>query len=70
MLDTYDYHNPKNPINQNELEPLSELEELENNYNELRYKLIKARKDLKFCINLAENGTNTLLLNNLKKIKL
>lgn len=73
MLDTYDTHNSDHPANQKELPTLTELTELEQSqeYNwELKQKLIKAKKQVKECIELSEQGTNLLLTNKLKNIRL
>lgn len=70
MLDTYDTHNSDHPANQKELPPLTELE-LAEEYNwELKQKLIKAKKQVQECIELSEQGTNLLLTNKLKNIRL
>jgi len=71
MLDTYTDHSPLNPINQPEIEvEYSELEEQQNWNMELCQKIAIAKNDLKKCIELAEQCNNTLLYNNLLKIKL
>jgi hypothetical protein len=69
-LDTYTEHNPDNPINQEELPPLTELEEQQNWNAELCEKIALAKIELKKCIELAEQCNNTLLYNQLLKIKL
>jgi len=76
-LNTHDDWNPNNPINQEENEPLTELEEQQLWNRELCDKIARlnnsisdAKIQLQFCIDMAEIGNNTLLLNNLKKIKL
>ena len=72
MIDTYDTHNPLNPSNQDETaeEILSELQEQQNWNGELCQKIAIAKNDLKKCIELAEQCNNTLLYNQLLKIKL
>jgi hypothetical protein len=70
MLDTHNDHNPSAPWNQEETEPLSELEQLQEDYQDLISKLKKAKLQLAYCITIAEQSQNTLLLNNLKKIRL
>ena len=69
-MDTYNEHNPDAPWNKEELPPLSELEQLQEDYGDLISKIKKAKDQLNFCIDIAENGENTLLLNKLKNIKL
>ena len=71
MIDTYTDHNPNNPINQPEIEvEYSELEDQQNWNMELCQKIAIAKNDLKKCIELAEQCNNTLLYNQLLKIKL
>jgi len=70
MIDTYDTHNPINPINQEENEPLTELEEQQEWNQELLLKLKIAKIQLDKCIELAKQGSNTLLVTYLKNIKL
>jgi len=71
MIDTYTDHNPNNPINQSEIEvEYSELEEQQIWNMELCQKIAIAKNDLKKCIELAEQCNNTLLYNQLLKIKL
>jgi anion-transporting ArsA/GET3 family ATPase len=69
-LNTHTDNSPIAPWNQEENEPLSELEQLQEDYGEMRSKLEKAKKQLQYCISIAEQSTNTLLLRNLEKIKL
>ena len=71
-LDTYTDHNPNNPINRPEIEvePLTELEEQQEWNMELCQKIALAKIELKKCIELAEQCNNTLLYNQLLKIKL
>lgn len=60
-----------NPLDEMEqLPPFTELEQLQEDYAELRCRLRMAKLQIDTCILFAELGTNTLLLNNLKKIKL
>jgi len=61
-----------NPVNQEETaeEILSELQEQQIWNGELCAKIALAKIELKKCIELAEQGTNALLYNNLLKIKL
>lgn len=60
-----------NPLDEMEdLLPLTELEEQQEWNQELLVKIKRAKKQLQYCIDLAENGTNELLKINLKKIKL
>lgn len=60
-----------NPINQPEIEvEYSELEEQQNWNMELCQKIALAKIELKKCIELAEQCNNTLLYNQLLKIKL
>lgn len=68
-FDTYDTYNPINPINQEQIE-LSELEEQQEWNQELLLKLKIAKIQLDKCIELAEQGSNTLLVTYLKNIKL
>ena len=70
MPDTYDTHNSDHPANQKELPDLTELEQAEEYNWELKQKLIKAKKQLQKCIELSEQGTNLLLTNKLKNIRL
>ena len=63
-------NNPLNPSNFEDLPPLTELEEQQEWNQELLVKIKRAKKQLQYCIDLAENGTNELLKINLKKIKL
>lgn len=71
MIDTYTDHSPNNPINQLETEvEYSELEEQQIWNMELCSKIAIAKNDLKKCIELAEQCNNTLLYNQLLKIKL
>jgi len=71
-LDTYTEHNPINPTNIEEIEvtPQTELEAQQEWNMELCAKIALAKNQLKYCIEITEQGTNTLLLNNLLKIKL
>lgn len=69
-LDTYDTHNSDHPANQKELPALTELEQWQEYNWELKQKLIKAKKQLQECIELSEQGTNLLLTNKLKNIRL
>lgn len=69
MIDTFNDHNPSAPWNQEELPALSELEQLQEDYSELRSKIQKAKQQLEYCISLVPEH-QTLLLNNLNKIKL
>ena len=57
-----------NPANLEDLPPLTELEEQQEWNQELLVKIKRAKKQLQYCIDLAENGTNDLLKINLKKI--
>ena len=60
-----------NPLDEMEdLPPLTELEEQQEWNQELLVKIKRAKKQLQYCVDLAENGTNDLLKINLKKIKL
>lgn len=68
-LDTYTDHNPNAPWNQEELPALSELEQQQEWNMEMKSKLQKAKEQLVYCISLVPEH-QTLLLNNLKKIKL
>jgi len=63
-------NDPLNPANWEDLPPLTELEEQQEWNQELLVKIKRAKKQLAYCIDLAENGTNELLKINLKKIKL
>jgi len=63
-------HDPLNPANWEDLPPLTELEEQQEWNQELLVKIKRAKKQLQYCIDLAENGTNELLKINLRKIKL
>jgi len=64
---TYD---PLNPTNMEDLPPLTELEEQQEWNQELLIKIKRAKKQLSYCVDLAELGTNELLKINLRKIKL
>jgi len=58
-----------NPLDEMEdLPPLTELEEQQEWNQELLVKIKRAKKQLDYCVDLAENGTNELLKINLKKI--
>lgn len=70
MLDTYDTYNSDHPANQKELPALTELEQAQEYNWELKQKLIKAKKQVQECIDIAEQGTNLLLTNKLKNIRL
>ena len=60
-----------NPLDEMEdLPPLTELEEQQEWNQELLVKIKRAKKQLAWCIELAENGNNDLLKIDLKKIKL
>ena len=69
-MDTYDSHNPINPINQKELPERTELEEAQEYNWELKSKLKKAKKQVDFLIDAYSSSDNTLLINNLKRIRL
>ena len=70
MIDTYNDWNPVNPINQEEPQELTELEVQQEWNQELLLKLKIAKIQLDKCIELAEQGSNTLLVTYLKNIKL
>ena len=60
-----------NPLDQDkQLPKFTELEQLQEDYSELRNKLKEAKKRMTFCIDLAELGTNNLLITHLKNIRL
>ena len=69
-MDTYNEHSPINPINQKELPEATELEDAYEYIAELRSKLKKAKRQVDFLIDAYSSSDNTLLINNLKQIKL
>ena len=69
-MDTYDSHNPINPINQKELPGRTELEEAQDYNVELKSKLRKVKNQIDELIEYAEVNRKTYLLGMLKKIKL
>ena len=64
----YPEYNPLDSLE--ELPPLTELEEQQEWNQELVSKLKIAKKQLDYCIDLAELGTNDLLKKLLKEIRL
>lgn len=68
-IDTHNDHNPSAPWNQEEFPALSELEQQQEWNMEMKSKIQKAKEQLAYCISLVPEH-QTLLLNNLNKIKL
>ncbi|WP_296683395.1 hypothetical protein [Flavobacterium sp.] len=69
MLDTYDEWNSLNPINQEELEPLSEFEQLQEDYLELRGRYTLQRNRINQLIEeLSGLESQTYVINKLKKL--
>ncbi|WP_296683622.1 hypothetical protein [Flavobacterium sp.] len=69
MLDTYDEWNSLNPINQEELEPLSEFEQLQEDYLELRGRYTLQRNRINQLIEELEGlESQTYVINKLKKL--
>lgn len=69
MLDTYNEWSSLNPINQEELEPLSEFEQLQEDYLQLRARYKHQRNKIKELINQLEGFEHqTYLLNKLKQL--
>lgn len=69
MLDTYNEWSSLNPINQEELEPLSEFEQLQEDYLQLRARYNHQRNKIKELINQLEGFEHqTYLLNKLKQL--
>jgi hypothetical protein len=69
MLDTYDEWNSLNPINQEELEPLSEFEQLQEDYLELRGRYTLQRNQINQLIEeLSGLESQTYVINKLKKL--
>jgi len=69
MLDTYNEWSSRNPINQEDLEPLSEFEQLQEDYLQLRARYNHQRNKIKELINQLEGFEHqTYLLNKLKQL--
>lgn len=69
MLDTYNEWSSLNPINQEELEPLSEFEQLQEDYLQLRARYNHQRNKINELINQLEGFEHqTYLLNKLKQL--
>lgn len=69
MLDTYNEWSSLNPINQEELEPLSEFEQLQEDYLQLRARYNHQRNKIKELINQLEGFEHqAYLLNKLKQL--
>ena len=69
MLDTYDEWNSLNPINQEELEPLSEFDQLQEDYLELRGRYTLQRNQINQLIEeLSGLESQTYVINKLKKL--
>lgn len=69
MLDTYNEWSSLNPINQEELEPLSEFDQLQEDYLELRARYNHQRNKIKELINQLEGFEHqAYLLNKLKQL--
>lgn len=69
MIDTYNEWSSLNPINQEELEPLSEFEQLQEDYLQLRSRYNHQRNKIKELINQLEGFEHqAYLLNKLKQL--
>lgn len=69
MLDTYNEWSSLNPINQEELEPLSELEQLQEDYLELRGRYTLQRNRINQLIEELEGlESQTYVINKLKRL--
>lgn len=69
MIDTYNEWSSLNPINQEELEPLSEFEQLQEDYLQLRARYNHQRNKIKELINQLEGFEHqAYLLNKLKQL--
>lgn len=69
MLDTYNEWSSLNPINQEELEPLSEFEQLQEDYLQLRARYNHHRNKIKELIyQLEELESHTYIINKLKQL--
>ncbi len=69
MIDTYNEWSSLNPINQEELEPLSEFEQLQEDYLELRCRYTLQRNRINQLIEELEGlESQTYVINKLKKL--
>jgi hypothetical protein len=69
MLDTYNEWSSLNPINQEDLEPLSEFDQLQEDYLQLRARYNHQRNKIKELINQLEGFEHqAYLLNKLKQL--
>ena len=69
MIDTYNEWSSLNPINQEELEPLSEFEQLQEDYLQLRARYNHQRNKIKELISQLEGFEHqAYLLNKLKQL--
>jgi len=69
-MDTYNEHNPLNPVNQTELPEVEQTElEAQQEWNmELCAKIAKYKKVIAECVEILEQTENTLVLNKLKQL--
>ncbi len=69
MIDTYNEWSSLNPINQEELKPLSEFEQLQEDYLELRGRYTLQRNRINQLIEELEGlESQTYVINKLKKL--
>ena len=69
MIDTYNEWSSRNPINQEDLEPLSEFDQLQEDYLQLRARYNHQRNKIKELINQLEGFEHqAYLLNKLKQL--
>jgi hypothetical protein len=69
MLDTYNEWSSLNPINQEDLEPLSEFDQLQEDYLQLRARYNHQRNKINELINQLEGFEHqTYILNKLKQL--
>jgi multidrug resistance efflux pump len=69
MPDTYNEWSSLNPINQEELEPLSEFDQLQEDYLQLRARYNHQRNKIKELINQLEGlESQTYVFNKLKQL--
>jgi multidrug resistance efflux pump len=69
MLDTYNEWSSRNPINQEELEPLSEFDQLQEDYLQLRARYNHQRNKILQLIEELENlESQTYVVNKLRRL--
>lgn len=69
MIDTYNEWSSQNPINQEELEPLSEFDQLQEDYLQLRARYNHQRNKILQLIEELDNlESQTYVVNKLKKL--